>query len=67
MKTILLVDNQENSYGYMNGLLEDVKSYVPKYFNGIYKSFIYDIQKVIDNYSIIYNNYQNKRKTKQNK
>lgn len=66
MKTILLVDNQENSYGYMNGLLEDVKSYVPKYFNGIYKSFIYDIQKVIDNYSIIYNNYQNK-KEKQNK
>lgn len=60
MNNILSENNQENSLGYLNGLLEDFKKYTSKYFNGIHKSFIYDIEKVIDNHFVIYNNYQKK-------
>lgn len=60
MNNVLSQNNQENSLGYMNGLLENLKNYTSKYFNGIHKSFISDIEKVIDNHFVIYNNYQKK-------
>ena len=58
MNHYLLDFNELDSYGYINGFLTDLKSCKSVKYNSFIKSFINDAQSVLDNHSIIYNNYR---------
>ena len=57
MGNILSEENYNGSLGLMNGYYNKMKSFNTNFFNGIIISFQNDIKKVLDNYSVIYNNF----------
>ena len=67
--SILLIDNYNGSLGCMNGILKLIEGIKSKYFFGVLRTFIMDITRCIDNFSVIYNNFnsQNSKKRLNNK
>ncbi len=60
MTKLLSEDDESNSLAYLRGLLSSLNLYQSKYFEGLRKTFISDLEKVLNNHTIIYNNYQKK-------
>lgn len=58
MNHFLLDFNENDSKGYINGFVEDLKEYKSNKYNSIIQAFIYDAESVLKNHSIIYNNYK---------
>ena len=61
MNTILSKKDIEISLGFMRGFLEDLNSYNSINFNGLVISFITDVTRVIKEFNIIHNNFQNSK------
>lgn len=57
MSSILSSNSIETCESCIRGFLSDLKEYKSKYFNGIIQSFITDIERVLANINLIYNNY----------
>ena len=60
MEKYLLKYSEVDSIGYINGFIDDMKSSKSKKYYPYIKSFLLDAEKVLDNHSVIYNNYRKK-------